>query len=135
LRKKRPPTPRKRAEVRADKRGEVLKRQASQALTIDDMEHGDAEVPIHLLSRGKVLRRFVQCGRDNCHCRTGGRRHGPYHYLVINIPAEMRRPGQPKQKWFYLTEEEAERFRARINNYKVLVKNMFADLWDELHVS
>jgi len=102
-------------------------------MKIDDLDHGDAEVPLHLLAKGKILRRFLVCGKDNCICRTQGKRHGPYFYLVVNIPASMRRHGEPKQRWFYLTKEEAERFRARISNFKALINNMFSDMWEELN--
>lgn len=129
----RPKSPRRTA-VRADRRNDVFRRQASQGLAIDDLEHGDSEVPLHLLSKGRVVKRYVQCGKERCRCRTGGRRHGPYNYLVINIPVHMRRPKGPRQRWYYLTEEEAQRFRTRIRNFHILVKNMLADMWEELDI-
>ena len=77
---------------------------------------------------------MVVCGKKGCPCTYGGKAHGPYFYLVINVPAHMRRPDKPRQRWIYLTKEEAERFRKRITNFNVLVKNMFSDLQEELNL-
>ena len=123
----------KKARARASKRAETFEKQAAHGIKLDDLGHGETELPLHLLAKGKVLKRYLQCGKENCMCNKGGKKHGPYYYLVINIPANMRGPGDPKQKWFYLTKEEAERFKARIRNFSQLVNNMFSDIWEELN--
>lgn len=28
-----------------------------------------------------LIERFLKCGKANCHCHTGGPRHGPFFYL------------------------------------------------------
>ena len=40
----------------------------------------------------------------------------------------------PKQKWYYLTKEEAERFKARIRNFNQLANNMLSDMIEELDI-
>jgi len=125
--------PERKAQTRAKKRADIFERQAAHGMRIDDLDHSDTEVPLHLLAKGKILKRYLMCGKENCVCRTRGKKHGPYFYLVVNVPASMRRRGDPKQRWFYLTKEEAQRFKARISNFKALVNNMFSDMWEELN--
>lgn len=36
--------------------------------------------PPHLL-HASLLERFLPCGKKNCHCHTGGPKHGPFFYL------------------------------------------------------
>ncbi len=36
------------------------------------------------------LERFLQCGRPNCHCRTGDK-HGPFFYLSRCLPKRQMR--------------------------------------------
>lgn len=36
--------------------------------------------PPHLL-RASLLERLLKCGKANCHCHTGGAKHGPFFYL------------------------------------------------------
>lgn len=36
------------------------------------------------------LERFLQCGRPNCHCRTG-EKHGPFFYLSRCLPKRQMR--------------------------------------------
>jgi len=119
---------------RARRRQKFEEDLATQEVRIEDHDHGERQVPAHLLSKGKVIERMVSCGRKGCPCTFGGRLHGPYYYLVINIPPDKRRPGRPAQKWIYLTREEAERFRRRIRNMHILMDNMLSDLLNEFHV-
>jgi hypothetical protein len=107
---------------------------AKHEVVVEDHDHGTAKLPAHLLSKGKVIERMVSCGKKGCPCTFGGRLHGPYYYLVINIPPDKRRPGQPAQKWIYLTKDEAERFRRRIRNMHILMDNMVSDLLNEFHI-
>jgi hypothetical protein len=34
----------------------------------------------HLL-HASLVERFLKCGKANCHCHTGGPKHGPFFYL------------------------------------------------------
>lgn len=34
----------------------------------------------HLL-HASLLERFMKCGKANCHCHSGGSKHGPFFYL------------------------------------------------------
>jgi hypothetical protein len=36
--------------------------------------------PSHLL-HASLLERFLKCGKGNCHCHSGGPKHGPFFYL------------------------------------------------------
>lgn len=36
--------------------------------------------PPHLL-HASLLERFLKCGKANCHCHSGGPKHGPFFYL------------------------------------------------------
>jgi len=38
------------------------------------------ELPPHIL-HASLVERFLKCGKANCHCHTGGPRHGPFFYL------------------------------------------------------
>ncbi len=38
------------------------------------------ELPPHLL-HASLIERFLKCGKANCHCHSGGPRHGPFFYL------------------------------------------------------
>jgi hypothetical protein len=31
--------------------------------------------------RASLVQRFLKCGKANCHCHTGGPKHGPFFYL------------------------------------------------------
>lgn len=33
------------------------------------------------LLHASLVERFLQCGKANCHCHTGGPKHGPFYYL------------------------------------------------------
>jgi hypothetical protein len=37
-------------------------------------------LPTHLL-HASLVERFMKCGKPNCHCHTGGTKHGPFFYL------------------------------------------------------
>lgn len=117
---------------RTKDRAAVRERQAAHGFKVDDLDHGETEIPLHLFARGRLIKRYLQCGKKECACHKGGKKHGPYHYLVVTVPAKMRGPGDPKQKWYYLTKEEAETFKTRIRNFNQLANNMFSDLQEEL---
>lgn len=36
--------------------------------------------PPHLL-HASLIERFLKCGKANCHCHSGGPKHGPFFYL------------------------------------------------------
>ncbi len=38
------------------------------------------ELSPHIL-HASLVERFLKCGKANCHCHTGGPRHGPFFYL------------------------------------------------------
>ena len=38
------------------------------------------ELSPHIL-HASLLERFLKCGKANCHCHTGGPKHGPFFYL------------------------------------------------------
>jgi hypothetical protein len=38
------------------------------------------ELPPHVL-HASLVERFLKCGKTNCHCHTGGSKHGPFYYL------------------------------------------------------
>jgi hypothetical protein len=38
------------------------------------------ELPPRIL-RASLIERFLKCGKANCHCHTGGPKHGPFFYL------------------------------------------------------
>lgn len=38
------------------------------------------ELAPHLL-HASLVERFLKCGKANCHCHTGGPKHGPFFYL------------------------------------------------------
>jgi hypothetical protein len=43
------------------------------------------EPPAHLL-HGSLLKRLLKCGKLNCHCHSGGPKHGPFFYLNRCFP-------------------------------------------------
>jgi hypothetical protein len=38
------------------------------------------ELPPEVL-HASLIERFLKCGKANCHCHTGGPKHGPFFYL------------------------------------------------------
>lgn len=60
---------------------------------------------------GSWVERYSVCSRPNCKCHTG-QRHGPRHYLVINVN------GRQRQK--YIPNSKVELARAGIAEYKKL---------------
>jgi hypothetical protein len=38
------------------------------------------ELSPHIL-HASLVERFLKCGKANCHCHTGGPKHGPFFYL------------------------------------------------------
>src|SRR5438034_6000016 len=38
------------------------------------------ELPPHIL-HASLVERFLKCGKANCHCHSGGPKHGPFFYL------------------------------------------------------
>jgi hypothetical protein len=41
---------------------------------------GSFELAPHIL-HASLVERFLKCGKANCHCHTGGPKHGPFFYL------------------------------------------------------
>jgi hypothetical protein len=50
-----------------------------------------------------LIERFLKCGKANCHCHTGGPKHGPFFYLNRCFPKGqmqsllLKSPGQIDQ--------------------------------------
>jgi hypothetical protein len=85
-----------------------------------------------LLAMGSISKRFNTCGKVDCSCMTGGKKHGPYYYLSMALPVSMIEKGHPRMKHFYITEREAESYRERIRVFKDLQDQVWEELWDEL---
>ena len=43
------------------------------------------QLPPHLL-HASLIERFLKCGKANCRCHSGGRKHGPFFYLNRCFP-------------------------------------------------
>jgi hypothetical protein len=131
--RRRPGRPRKDTLRRLELRKEHQNKQKQTPIFVDDLEFGKTQVPIHFFARGKVIKRYQTCGKKGCACQKGPRyQHGPYYYLVVTNPKHSKNPNEPKQKWFYLTQEEADRIRKRITNFNLLSQSLFSDVFDEM---
>lgn len=85
-----------------------------------------------VLATGSVQQRYVTCGRPKCQCMTHGKKHGPYWYLSLPVPARRSRGGGPTMVHFYLTQEEAALYGERIRRFRELQDQVWDDLWSEL---
>jgi|GEM_PF-2652863 len=131
--RRRPGRPRKDTLRRIQFRREHQLKQEQAPLDVDNLEFGKAQVPIHFFARGKIIKRYQTCGKKNCACQKSARsQHGPYYYLVVTNPGHSKNPDEPKQKWFYLTHEEADRLRKRITNFNLFAQSLFSDIFDEM---
>ena len=59
--------------------------------------------------RGTLRRRFIRCGKPNCHCRRG-RGHGPFVYLSVTLGV-----GQTRQ--ITITPGDYAAARRYVQNY------------------
>ncbi len=84
-----------------------------------------------ILAQGSVQRRFNTCGKPDCPCSKGGKKHGPYWYLSLPMPADMVRKGTSRMKHFYITQEEALNLMERINNFRALQDRVWLELFDD----
>jgi hypothetical protein len=84
-----------------------------------------------ILARGSIQTRFNTCGKPKCHCTKGGKKHGPYYYLSLPMPADHVRKGTPRMKHFYITEQEANNLRMRISNFRRLEDQVWLELLDD----
>ena len=68
------------------------------------------------------LERFLQCGRPNCHCRTG-KKHGPFYYLSRCLPK--------RQMQTLLLKEPAQILQGRrsVEAYQRLLENLDQLSW------
>jgi len=84
-----------------------------------------------ILARGSIQRRFNTCGKPDCPCSKGGKKHGPYWYLSLPMPADHVRKGSPRMRHFYITQEEANNLMARIDNFRRLQDQVWLELFDD----
>jgi len=68
------------------------------------------------------LERFLQCGRPNCHCRTG-EKHGPFFYLSRCLPKRQMRT--------LLLKEQSQIRQARhgVESYQQLLESLDQLSW------
>jgi len=99
----------------------------------EDGKHHDRDtLKASVLATGSVQQRYVTCGRARCQCMTGGRKHGPYWYLSMPVPARRSRDGNPTMVHFYLTQAEAAFYGERIRRFRELQDQVWDDVWAEL---
>ena len=84
-----------------------------------------------ILARGSVQMRFNTCGKPDCPCSKGGKKHGPYWYLSLPMPADHVGKGSPRMKHFYITKQEAENLTERIDNFRRLQEQVWLELFDD----
>ncbi len=66
--------------------------------------------------RGSVVRRWLHCGKSECHCHQG-RGHGPYYYLMTTL-----RPG--KTRMLLIRVNQLKRVQRWVANFKALKKGL-----------
>jgi hypothetical protein len=98
-------------------------------ISLDDPIFGSTEVQAAIFAKGRVISRRIPCGKKNCRCYRNKSYHGPYYYLVLPVPKNYRNRG-PRTKWFYLSKEEANEWRARILNFKHLQRMAWENVVD-----
>jgi hypothetical protein len=54
---------------------------------------------------GVVLEQWIRCGRENCHCATGNKKHGPFHYRFWRQDGRLCKA--------YVRREEVEAVRSQ----------------------
>ena len=79
-------------------------------MTIDDIKK-------EILSIGPVLpgslsKQLMRCGKSNCKCANGGKRHGPYWQLSWTVGS--------KSGSKYVKADQVPEIKERIKNYKKL---------------
>jgi len=62
--------------------------------------------------RASFVQRFSRCGKSQCHCRHGGDKHGPFHYLTQCLAV-----GQIK-KFLLKTPTQQQAAREGIEHYR-----------------
>lgn len=72
-------------------------------------------LPAHLL-HASLLERRLKCGKPNCHCHSGGLKHGPFFYLnrcfpkghlqslLLKSPDQIEQARQGVAAWAHLEE-------------------------------
>jgi hypothetical protein len=119
---------RTKAEIR-----EEFRRGKKTGVGLEDLS-GDLRemIKTSLLAMGSVQVRYVTCGKKDCRCmKRDGKRHGPYYYFSLPLPAEMVKAGRPRVKHFYITPEEAEEIDKRIANFRKLQERIWDEVWAE----
>ena len=88
-------------------------------------------LPPHLL-HASLLKRLLKCGKSNCHCHSGGPRHGPFFYLnrsfakgkfqtfLLKSPEQLDQARQALEAY-----AQAEEILDEISqlNYELLLRN------------
>ena len=78
--------------------------------------------------RASLVERFSRCGKSQCHCRHGGDKHGPFHYLtqclavgkinkfLLKTPAQQQaaREGIEHYRHFHEQLEELSQINAEL---------------------
>jgi hypothetical protein len=96
-------------------------------------KHQDQDIlKASVLATGSVQQRHVTCGRAKCQCMTHGKKHGPYWYLSMPVPARRSSDGNPTMVHFYLTQAEAAFYAERIRRFRELQDQVWDALWSEL---
>jgi hypothetical protein len=122
-----------RAAVKSHLRSNYRKKKAAtiDLSTIGMSPKDKAIIRVSILATGSIQRRFNTCGKSDCPCMKGGKKHGPYWYLALPMPANMVRNGAPRIKHLYITEEEANTLKERIINYHRLQDKVWFELYDD----
>ncbi len=69
-----------------------------------------------IIMRGTLKRRFIECGKEYCHCHKDGG-HGPYYYLSITKKSK-------KVICIKIPDSEVVAVREWIKNYNKLWKDI-----------
>ena len=72
--------------------------------------------------RASFLERFLQCGRPNCHCRTGDQ-HGPFFYLSRCLPKRQMRTLLLKE------QSQIQQARHGVESYQRLLESLDQLSW------
>jgi hypothetical protein len=87
--------------------------------TIDDIKKEISELGNVL--PGVLTEQRNKCGKSNCHCATGGERHGPYWQLSWTH--------EKKHHTMHVKQDNVPEVRERMKNYKKL-QSLITELLD-----
>ena len=77
----------------------------------------DLGVPADLL-RASVVERFATCGKAQCHCHSGGAKHGPFYYLTQCLAVGKM------NKFLLKTEAQRQMARTGVEHYRALQQQL-----------